>query len=148
MVIKTVISKQECAKVGSKYSMLLEIIIFFFPCPQENVNINVWALIKTTPSASRKQWEDSGTLFAGMKCSLPPISVDVFKIRRNTVEVTGLIEEIHLPLLLVLRSQAGRRPLAHVGFQPRWSCASSWSVPGMKAPLALDRTPASSGREI
>lgn len=28
-VIKTAISKQDCAKVGSKNSMLLEIIIFF-----------------------------------------------------------------------------------------------------------------------
>ena len=68
-----------------------------------------------------------------MKCFFSPISGDFFKIR-NTVEVTGLREEIYLPLLLVLRSQAGRRLLAHFSFQRRWSCASSWSVPGMKAP--------------
>ena len=72
--------------------MLLEIIIFFFSYPQENVNIHMWALRKTTASASRKEWEDSGTLFAGMKCSFSPISVDFFKIR-NTVDITGLIEK-------------------------------------------------------
>ena len=93
--------------------MLLEIIIFPL-CPQENVDINMWALRKTNFSASRKEWEDSGTLFAGMKCSFIP-SVDFFKIR-NIVEIMGLIKEIHLPLLLMLRSQAGRRPLAHISF--------------------------------